>query len=208
MKARSTSRWTTSTACPATFRACRKWRPPRNDVHMEDVHRAGGIMRILGELTAAGSSTATRRRCMRPRSAEAIDRWDITAPTANPCATSSAQPRVGSDAGRLLAVGTLDELDTDGINRRHPLRHEPVLEGRRPRRPVREHRARRLRGEERGVDESILKFSGPAKVFESQDSAVKGILGNEVQAGDVVVIRYEGPKGGPACRRCSIRRAI
>ena len=48
-----------------------------------------------------------------------------------------------------------------------------------------------------GVDESILKFTGPAKVFESQDAAVKGILGNEVVAGDVVVIRYEGPKGGP-----------
>src|SRR4029434_4745362 len=48
-----------------------------------------------------------------------------------------------------------------------------------------------------GVDESILKFSGPAKVFESQDAAVKGILGNEVKAGDVVVIHYEGPKGGP-----------
>ncbi|MET0169986.1 MAG: dihydroxy-acid dehydratase, partial [Aliihoeflea sp.] len=48
-----------------------------------------------------------------------------------------------------------------------------------------------------GVDESILKFTGPAKVFESQDAAVKGILGNEVKAGDVVVIRYEGPKGGP-----------
>ena len=48
-----------------------------------------------------------------------------------------------------------------------------------------------------GVDESILKFSGPAKVFESQDAAVKAILGNEVKAGDVVVIRYEGPSGGP-----------
>ncbi len=48
-----------------------------------------------------------------------------------------------------------------------------------------------------GVDESILKFSGPAVVYESQDAAVKGILGNEVKAGDVVVIRYEGPKGGP-----------
>jgi len=48
-----------------------------------------------------------------------------------------------------------------------------------------------------GVDESILVFSGPAVVFESQDAAVKGILGNEVKAGDVVVIRYEGPKGGP-----------
>lgn len=48
-----------------------------------------------------------------------------------------------------------------------------------------------------GVDESILKFSGPAVVYESRDAAVKGILSNEVKAGDVVVIRYEGPKGGP-----------
>src|SRR5690606_29327618 len=48
-----------------------------------------------------------------------------------------------------------------------------------------------------GVDESILKFTGPARIFESQDSAVKGILGDEVKAGDVVIIRYEGPRGGP-----------
>jgi dihydroxy-acid dehydratase len=59
-----------------------------------------------------------------------------------------------------------------------------------------------------GVDESILKFSGPARVFESQDSAVKAILTNKVAAGDVVVIRYEGPAAGPACRKCSIRPAI
>ena len=48
-----------------------------------------------------------------------------------------------------------------------------------------------------GVDESILKFSGPARIFESQDAAVDGILGDKVKAGDVVVIRYEGPRGGP-----------
>ncbi|HEX9448717.1 MAG TPA: dihydroxy-acid dehydratase, partial [Dongiaceae bacterium] len=48
-----------------------------------------------------------------------------------------------------------------------------------------------------GVDESILKFSGPARIFESQDAAVDGILGNKVKAGDVVVVRYEGPRGGP-----------
>jgi dihydroxy-acid dehydratase len=59
-----------------------------------------------------------------------------------------------------------------------------------------------------GVDDSILKFSGPAVIFESQDAAVEGILNNKVKAGDVVVIRYEGPRGGPACRKCSIRPAI
>ena len=48
-----------------------------------------------------------------------------------------------------------------------------------------------------GVDESILKFEGPARVFESQDAAVEGILGNKIKAGDVVVVRYEGPRGGP-----------
>ena len=48
-----------------------------------------------------------------------------------------------------------------------------------------------------GVDESILKFSGPARIFESQDAAVDGILGNKVKAGDVLVVRYEGPRGGP-----------
>jgi dihydroxy-acid dehydratase len=58
-----------------------------------------------------------------------------------------------------------------------------------------------------GVDESILKFSGPARVFESQDASVKAILSNEVKAGDVVVIRYEGPRAAPACRKCSIRPA-
>ncbi len=53
-----------------------------------------------------------------------------------------------------------------------------------------------------GVDDSILKFTGPAKVYESQDDAVEAILGGKVVEGDVVVIRYEGPKGGPGCRRC------
>ena len=56
----------------------------------------------------------------------------------------------------------------------------------------------------RGVDESIWKFSGPAKVFDSQDAACEGILGGKVISGDVVVITYEGPKGGRECKRCYI----
>jgi dihydroxy-acid dehydratase len=56
-----------------------------------------------------------------------------------------------------------------------------------------------------GVDESILKFSGTARVFESQDAAVEGILGDKVKAGDVVIVRYEGPRAAPACRKCCTR---
>ncbi len=59
-----------------------------------------------------------------------------------------------------------------------------------------------------GVDKDSLTFRGPAKVFESQDEAVEAILGGKVVAGDVVVIRYEGPKGGRVCRKCSIRPLI
>lgn len=59
-----------------------------------------------------------------------------------------------------------------------------------------------------GVDESILKFTGSARVFESQDAAVEAILGNEIKAGDVVIIRYEGPRGGPACKKCFTQPAI
>jgi dihydroxy-acid dehydratase len=59
-----------------------------------------------------------------------------------------------------------------------------------------------------GVDDSILKFSGPARIFESQDSAVLGILNGKIKPGDIVLIRYEGPRAAPACRKCSIRPAI
>jgi dihydroxy-acid dehydratase len=58
-----------------------------------------------------------------------------------------------------------------------------------------------------GVAAGLLRFKGPARIFESQDDAVSAILGNRIVAGDVVVIRYEGPKGGPACRKCCIRPA-
>ncbi|MBS7539035.1 dihydroxy-acid dehydratase [Ancylobacter lacus] len=172
--------------------------PAKSDVHMEDVHRAGGIMSILGELDRGG---LINRDCPTVHAAslgEAIDRWDIT--------------RTGSESVREFfraAPGGVptqvafsqssrwDELDTDrqnGVIRsvEHPFSKDgglAVLKGNLA-----------LDGcivKTAGVDESILKFTGPAKVYESQDAAVKAILGNEVKAGDVVVIRYEGPKGGP-----------
>jgi dihydroxy-acid dehydratase len=165
---------------------------------MEDVHRAGGIMAILGQLDAAG---LIRRDVPTVHSAsigEAIDRWDISrsksesvrhfflaAPGGVPTQVAFSQDR------------RWDDLDLDrenGVIRSaaHPFSRDgglAVLKGNIA-----------LDGcvvKTAGVDESILKFSGPARVFESQDAAVQGILGNKVAAGDVVVIRYEGPRGGP-----------
>ena len=172
--------------------------PAKNDVHMEDVHRAGGIMAILGELDRAGLIHRDQPTVHAKTIGDAIANWDIAqtknskvreffmaAPGGVPTQTAFSQER------------RWDDLDIDrekGVIRsaEHPFSRDgglAVLKGNIA-----------LDGcvvKTAGVDESILKFSGPAKVFESQDAAVKGILGNEVKAGDVVVIRYEGPKGGP-----------
>jgi dihydroxy-acid dehydratase len=172
--------------------------PAKSDVHMEDVHRAGGIMRILGELERGG---LINRECPTVHEAtlgDAIDRWDITR-------TNSESVR---DFFRAAPGGVptqvafsqserWEELDTDRENGVIRSVEKPfskdgglaVLYGNLA-----------LDGcivKTAGVDESILKFSGPARVFESQDASVKAILNNEIVEGDVVVIRYEGPKGGP-----------
>jgi dihydroxy-acid dehydratase len=172
--------------------------PAKNDVHMEDVHRAGGIMAILGQLDNAGLIHRDSPTVHSATLGDAIDHWDISrtnstkvrdfflaAPGGVPTQTAFSQDR------------RWDELDLD--------RHEGVI--RDAQHPFsRDGGLAVLKGniavngcvvKTAGVDESILKFTGPARVYESQDAAVKGILGNEVKAGDVVVIRYEGPKGGP-----------
>ncbi|AKR55327.1 Dihydroxy-acid dehydratase [Devosia sp. H5989] len=172
--------------------------PAKNDVHMEDVHRAGGIMSILGQLDRAELLNRDLPTVHTATMGDALDRWDIS--------------RTNSDSVRqfyMAAPGGVrtteafsqsqrwKELDLDrknGVIRsaEHPFSKDgglAVLKGNIA-----------IDGcivKTAGVDESILKFTGPAKVFESQDAAVKGILGNEVKAGDVVVIRYEGPRGGP-----------
>ncbi|MDH6232384.1 dihydroxy-acid dehydratase [Mesorhizobium soli] len=172
--------------------------PAKADVHMEDVHRAGGIMAILGQLDKAGLINRDTHTVHTSTLGEALEHWDISrttsqsvrdfflaAPGGVPTQTAFSQDR------------RWDELDLDRTNgvirsAEHPFSKDgglAVLTGNIA-----------LDGcvvKTAGVDESILKFSGPAKVFESQDAAVKGILGNEVKAGDVVVIRYEGPRGGP-----------
>ncbi len=172
--------------------------PAKSDVHMEDVHRAGGIMSILGELEKGG---LINRDCPTVHSAtigEAIDRWDITRTSSETVRTFfRAAPGGIPTQVAFSQEARWDELDTDrekGVIRsvEHPFSKDgglAVLKGNIA-----------IDGcivKTAGVDESILKFSGPARVFESQDASVKAILGNEIKAGDVVVIRYEGPKGGP-----------
>ncbi|MFC5384741.1 dihydroxy-acid dehydratase [Aquamicrobium segne] len=172
--------------------------PAKADVHMEDVHRAGGIMRILGELERAGLIHRDSPTVHAPTLGDAIDAWDITRnPSESVCEFFRAAPGGVPTQTAFSQSARWKELDTDrenGVIRsvEHPFSKDgglAVLKGNIA-----------LDGcvvKTAGVDENILKFSGPAVVFESQDAAVKGILGNEVKAGDVVVIRYEGPKGGP-----------
>lgn len=172
--------------------------PAKNDVHMEDVHRAGGIFAILGELDRAGLINRDQPTIHAPTLGAAIEQWDVSqselnaahdlylaAPGGIPTQTAFSQDRLW------------DELDLDrekGVirNAEHAFSKDgglAVLKGNIA-----------LDGcivKTAGVDESILKFTGPARVFESQDATVKAILSNQIKAGDVVVIRYEGPRGGP-----------
>jgi dihydroxy-acid dehydratase len=172
--------------------------PAKSDVHMEDVHRAGGIMAILGELEKAGLLHTALPTVHSPTMADALDDWDIgrtqnnkvreffaAAPGGVPTQTAFSQSR------------RWEELDTDrenGVIRsaEHAFSKDgglAVLYGNIARDGCIVKTA--------GVDESILNFSGPAKIYESQDDAVTAILTGQVAEGDVVVIRYEGPRGGP-----------
>ncbi|RIY02757.1 dihydroxy-acid dehydratase [Aureimonas flava] len=172
--------------------------PAKADVHMEDVHRAGGIMAILGELARAGLlnldvptvHTATMR--------EAIAKWDI-ATSRDPSALKlfSAAPGGVPTQVAFSQNARWKELDTDraaGVirNREHAFSQDgglAVLFGNLAEDGCIVKTA--------GVDDSILRFSGKARVFESQDASVKAILSGEVHPGDIVLIRYEGPRGGP-----------
>ncbi len=168
------------------------------NVHMEDVHRAGGIMSILGELDRAGLLHTDQPTVHSATLGEALDKWDIArtppeevknfyraAPGGVPTQTAFSQerryPDVDDDRENGCIRNIANAFSADG--------GLAVLFGN-----IAEHGCIVKTA---GVDEEIWKFSGPARVFESQDSAVSGILGNRVAEGDVVVIRYEGPKGGP-----------
>ncbi|MDK4806258.1 MAG: dihydroxy-acid dehydratase [Novosphingobium aromaticivorans] len=172
--------------------------PAKNDVHMEDVHRAGGIMAILGELDRAGLLTTDLPTVHSRTMADALAQWDI-AQTNSPgvqeffrAAPGGVPTQVAFSQDRRW-----DELDLDrenGVIRSaaHAFSQDgglAVLSG--------NIAADGCIVKTAGVDDSILKFTGPAKVYESQDAAVTAILTGQVVEGDVVLIRYEGPKGGP-----------
>ncbi len=172
--------------------------PAVSTVHIEDVHRAGGILAILGELDRAGLLNRDVHSVHAASLTEALDRWDVKRSQAEDVVTLfRASPGGIPTQVAFSQQRRYDSLDLDrekGVIRdaAHAFSKDgglAVLYGNIAERGCIVKTA--------GVDESILKFSGPARVYESQDAAVAGILGNEVKAGDVVVIRYEGPRGGP-----------
>jgi len=172
--------------------------PAKNDVHMEDVHRAGGIMGILGELDRAGLIHTDLPTIHSRTLKEALDTWDVARNPSEAVKTFYRAAPGGVPTQVAFSQNSRwDELDLDRENgvirdKAHAFSQDgglAVLYGNLAEDGCIVKTA--------GVDESILKFSGPARVYESQDAAVSGILTGQVKAGDVVVIRYEGPKGGP-----------
>ncbi|MGX1351686.1 dihydroxy-acid dehydratase [Bradyrhizobium elkanii] len=172
--------------------------PSVQDVHMEDVHHAGGIMAILGELDRAKLLTTDGPTVHAATLDDALNRWDVVRTTSDKvrnfyCAAPGGVPTQEA----FSQDRRFDEVDLDRAkgcirDAAHAYSKDgglAVLFGNLAEDGCIVKTA--------GVDESILKFSGPARIFESQDAAVEGILGNKVKAGDVVLIRYEGPRGGP-----------
>lgn len=172
--------------------------PATQRYHMEDVHRAGGVMGILAELDRAGLIHREVATIHSSTLGEALAQWDITRET-----NTLARERF------LAAPGGIATQESFSQNKQWPsldldrktgcirdLAHAYSQDG----------GLAVLFGnlaedgcivKTAGVDPEILRFSGPARIFESQEAAVEAILGDRIQAGDVVLIRYEGPKGGP-----------
>lgn len=173
--------------------------PNTQKYHIQDVNRAGGILNILGELAKGGLLDTTVRRVDGTTLAEAIAKYAVCVPEVD----AEAQRIYSSAPGGKFCIqlgaqnATCKELDTDRANGCiRDLQHAYSKDG----------GLAVLKGniaqdgcvvKTAGVDESIWKFSGPAKVFDSQEAACEGILGGKVVSGDVVVITHEGPKGGP-----------
>ena len=172
--------------------------PAVANIHMEDVHRAGGIFAILGELDRAGLLVTDLPTVHTATLKQALAQWDVMQTNSIAVRTFYAAAPGGVPSIEAFSQDRRwDELDVDrkkGVIRSLDNAYSKdgglaVLYGNIA-----------LDGcivKTAGVDESILKFEGPVKLFESQDAAVSGILGGGVVAGDVVVITYEGPKGGP-----------
>ena len=173
--------------------------PNSQKYHIQDVNRAGGIMGILAELSKGNLLNTSVYRVDGLTLAEAIAKFDITASTVSSEAIEKYKSAPAHKFNRVMGSqnSQYQELDTDRVNGCiRNVEHAYTKDG----------GLGILKGniaqdgcviKTAGVDESIWKFSGPAKVFTSQDSACMGILSGKVVSGDVVVITHEGPKGGP-----------
>jgi len=172
--------------------------PAVQHYHMEDVHRAGGIFAILGELDRAGLLQRDVPTVHSATMGEALEQWDLmrtdaadiqqfylAAPGGERCIEAFAQSKRFSslDLDRKSGCIRSQEHAYSQDGGLAVLYGNMALDG--------------CIVKTAGVDESNLTFTGPARIFESQEDAIEGILGDKVKAGDVVVIRYEGPKGGP-----------
>ncbi|AHG85798.1 Dihydroxy-acid dehydratase [Bibersteinia trehalosi USDA-ARS-USMARC-190] len=172
--------------------------PNTNKYHMEDVHRAGGIMAILGELDRAGLLNNQTRTVLGMTIGEQIAKYDIKLTQDEAVHKFFRAGPAGIRTTKAFSQDCRwDSVDDDRQN--GCIRSKEFAYSQ-------DGGLAMLKGniamdgcivKTAGVDESILKFSGEAIVFESQEDAVAGILGGKVRAGHVVVIRYEGPKGGP-----------
>jgi dihydroxy-acid dehydratase len=172
--------------------------PSVPNVHLEDVHRAGGVMAILGELERAGLIDASLPVVHAASLGEALDRWDICRTTSDMVANFYCAAPGGVPTQIAFSQDArYDEPDRDretGVIRdaEHAFSQDgglAVLFGN-----LAEDGAIVKTA---GVDASVLSFAGQARVFESQDAAVEAILANQMKPGDIAVIRYEGPRGGP-----------
>ena len=172
--------------------------PATQKYHMEDVHRAGGVMGILSELSRGGLIHRDIPTVHSPSMGAALDKWDITtttdedvkkfyraAPGGIPTTIAFSQSMLWPDLDVDRANGCIRDIEhaysKDGGLA--VLYGNIALDG--------------CIVKTAGVDDSILKFTGRARIFESQDAAVEGIMADKIVAGDVVVIRFEGPRGGP-----------
>ena len=172
---------------------------PNGSYHVQDVNRAGGIMGILGVLADAGLIDTTVGRVDSPSLAATLDKYYFASPSFSDEARKTYLSAAAGRYSRQMASQTeyydsMDDNHATGCIR--DMEHAyfkdgglAVLFGNIARKGCIVKTA--------GVDPALFRFSGKAKVFESQEQAMNGILNDEVKAGDVVVIRYEGPKGGP-----------
>jgi len=165
--------------------------------HMEDVHRAGGVMRILGELERGGLLHTDVPTVHSPTMGEALETWDIARSDDEAVRTFYSAAPGNVPTQQAFSQNKRWELDLDPVNGCiHDIEHAYSKDG----------GLAVLYGnialdgcvvKTAGVDEHILKFTGRARIFESQDASVAAILADEIVEGDVVLIRYEGPRGGP-----------